>query len=65
MAYETKSKSVIRRHHVYRVRWCPVIGEKLTYKKEKREEAIGYDDFAVGLLEEGKDSSGDRGIDGF
>lgn len=65
MAYETKFKSVIRRHHVYRVGWSLVIGEKITYKKEKTEETKGYGDFAVGLLEEGKDSSGDRGMDGF
>ena len=52
MANETKFKSVIRRHHVHRVGWSPVIGEKLTYKTEKREEATGYDDFVVGLLKE-------------
>ena len=63
--YETKFKSVIRRHHVHKVGWSPVIGEKLKYKKEKREEATGYDDFAVGLLKESKESSGGRGIDGF
>ena len=35
-----------------------MIGEKLVCKKDKREEAKAYDDFAVGLYKDGKDSSG-------
>ena len=57
MFHETKFKSVIRGHHVYKVRWTPVIGEKLTGKKDSREEAKAYDDFAVGLFKS-PDSNG-------
>ena len=35
-----------------------MIGENLTTKKDKREEAKAYDDFAVGLCKDVKDSSG-------
>lgn len=48
MFYETKFISVVRGHHVYKVRWTPVIGEKLVCKKDRREEGKAYDDFAVG-----------------
>ena len=57
MFYETKFTSVIRGHHGYKARWTPVIGEKLLCKNDKREEAKAYDDFAVGLYKDGKDSS--------
>ena len=35
-----------------------MIREKLVCKNDKREEAKAYDDFAVGLYKDGKDSSG-------
>jgi len=57
MFHETKFKSVIRGHHGYKVRWTPVIGEKLTCKRDSREEAKAYDDFAVSLFKS-PDSSG-------
>ena len=62
MFYETKFTSVIRGHHVYKARWTPVIGEKLVCKNDKREEAKAYDDFAVGLYKDGKDSSGSSDV---
>ena len=58
MLYETKFTSVVRGHHVYKARWTPVIGVKLVCKNDKREEAKAYDDFAVSLYKDGKDSSG-------
>ena len=58
MFYETKFTSVIRGHHAYKAQWTPVIGVKLVCKNDKREEAKPYDDFAVGLYKDAKDSSG-------
>ena len=49
MAYEIKFKAAIRRHHVYKTTWTPVLEEVLICKKDNCEEAKEFDVNAVGV----------------
>ena len=45
--YCCEFETVARGHHIYKRVWKPVIGEKLSCKNDRREEAKLYDDFAI------------------
>lgn len=50
MSYEIKFKAAIRgHHHVYKVKWTPILDEVLICKKDNCEEAREYDLNAVGV----------------
>ena len=50
--------TAIRGHHVYKRTWNPFIGEKLTCRKDNREEAQEIDIHAVGIYK--KDVSSEQ-----
>ena len=47
--YCCEFETVARGHHIYKRIWKPVIGEKLSCKNDRREEAKLYDDFAIAI----------------
>ena len=54
LCYNTELKSVVRGHHVYQpVRTCTV-GENLFTAPDKREEALSYNEFAIGVHKDEK-----------
>lgn len=46
--YSIEFLTVIRRHHVYKAVWAPVLGEVLICSKDGREEAGKYGDNLIG-----------------
>ena len=48
----TELKSVVRGHHVYQSVWTFTVGENLSTTPDKREEALSYDEFAVGVYKD-------------
>lgn len=46
--YSIEFLTVIRRHHVYKAVWAPVLGEVLICSKDGGEDARKYDDNAIG-----------------
>lgn len=49
--YSLEIATVCRGHHVCKEVWKPVIGEHLFCKHDTREEAMRYDDYAVGVYQ--------------
>ena len=49
MFYQIEFKTAIRGHHVYKQTWTPSLGEILQCKKDNRQEALDYDEHAVGV----------------
>ena len=60
MYYTLDYDTAIRGHHVYKDKWTPVSGEKLSCVKDTTTEAAEYDHNAIGMYlneKEGKESS--------
>ena len=55
--YQIEFQCAIRGHHAYK-NWTPTMGEKLICKKDDREEALGYDDHAIGVYKNGSELVG-------
>ena len=49
MIYKIYFSCGIRRHHVYKTNWTPVLNEKLDCKIDNREEALGHDKHSIGV----------------
>ena len=49
LCYKTELKSVVRGHHVYQSVWTTIVGENLFTDPDKREEALSYDEFTIGV----------------
>ena len=47
---------MVRGHHVYQSVWTSTVGENLFTALDKRKEALSYDEFAIGVFKDGKDS---------
>ena len=54
LCYKTELKSVVRGHHVYHSVWTSTVGENLFTALNKREEALSYDEFAIGVCKDEK-----------
>ena len=54
LCYKTTLKSVVCGHHVYQSVWISTVGENLFTAPDKREEALIYDEFAIGVYKEEK-----------
>ena len=52
LCYKTELKSVVRGHDVYQSVWTSTVGENLFTALDKREEALSYDEFAIGVYKE-------------
>ena len=49
LCYKTELKCVMLGHHVYQSVWTSTVGENLFTAPDKREEALSYDEFAIGV----------------
>ena len=47
-------KSVLRGRHFYQLVWTSTVGEKLFTAPDKREEALSYDEFVIGVHKDEK-----------
>ena len=47
MFFKVEFETAIRRHHVYKTMWAPVLGEELICGKDERDEAKKYDTFTI------------------
>ena len=54
LCYKTELKSVVRGHHVYQSVWTSTVGENLFTAPDKREKALSYDEFAIGVYKDEK-----------
>ena len=54
LCYKTELKSVVRGHHVYQSVWSSTVGANLFTAPDKREEALCYDEFAIGVYKDEK-----------
>ena len=54
LCYKTELKSVVRRDHVYQSVWTSTVGENLFTAKDKREKAVSYDEFGIGVYKDEK-----------
>ena len=54
LCYKTELKSVVRGLHVYQSVWTSTVGENLFPAQDKREEALSYDEFAIGIYKDKK-----------
>ena len=54
LCYKTELKRVVRGHHVYQSVWTSTVGENLFTAPDKREEALSYDEFAIGVYKDEK-----------
>ena len=54
LCYNTELKSVVRGHHVYQPVWTCTVGENLFTAPDKREEALSYNEFAIGVYKDEK-----------
>ena len=50
MVYKIEFTCGIRRHHVYKTNWTPVLHEKLSYKNDNHEKALSNDKHSVGVF---------------
>ena len=50
MNFKIEFQTAIRGHHIYKDAWAPHIGQKLICKTDTREEAIEYDQNAIGVF---------------
>ena len=54
LCYKAELKSAVRGHHVYQPVWSSTVGENLSTAPDKREEALSYDEFAIGVFKDKK-----------
>ena len=54
LCYKTELKSAVRGHHVYQPVWSSTVGENLSTAPDKMEEALSYDEFAIGVYKDKK-----------
>ena len=52
--FEIQYEFVIRGHRVYKSRWTPTLGKKLTCHEDKRKEAKEVDEYAIGMYMEAR-----------
>ena len=52
LVHEIKFNTAIRGHHVYKEKWTPFVGEKLSCRKDNRKEATDLDIHAVGVYKD-------------
>ena len=50
MSFKIEFRTAIRGHHIYKDTWTPHVGQKLICKTDTREEAIEYDQNAIGVF---------------
>ena len=60
--YHIEFQCAIRGHHAYK-NWTPTMREKLICKKDDREEALSYDDHAIGVYKNGSELVGHISIE--
>ena len=54
LCYKMELKSVACGYHVYQLVWTCTLSENLFTAPDKREEALSYDEFAIGLYKDEK-----------
>ena len=50
LSFEINFKTTIREHHVYKTIWTSSVGQALLAQPDERKEALDYDKYAVGFL---------------
>ena len=54
LCYKTELKGLVRRHHGYQSVWTSTVVENLFTAPDKREDALSYHEFAIGVYKDEK-----------
>ena len=52
LCYKTELKSMVRGHHICQLVWTSTVGENLFFAPDKKEEALSYNEFAIGVYKD-------------